>query len=389
MAKKNILDIPVTGVFTRNAEAKTRFMVNEGGTGSSKTYSLCELFLKMMIDFKSRPTTFSIVRKTLPALRRTAMKDFFDILKANNIYEASAHNMSANTYRIGKSEVEFFSTDDEQKLRGGKRQYLWINEANELSLDEFTQLNIRTDKKVFFDYNPSEIVSWLYNHPAILADQTLIHSTFLDNPFLSTDKIQQIKMLKEQDEETWKVFGEGRRAQSRKTVYTNWDVVDSIPDYSDVIYGLDFGFNHPTALVRMVLRENEVWEEELIYEGMTNAALIVALQSLVPKSTPIYADSEAPDRIQEIFNAGFNIQSAHKGPGSVKAGIDLVRSKKVHILKTSTNLISEKQTYRYRTDKDGSLLDEPVKFKDDLMDAERYGLFTHSLREGVRVLFEA
>lgn len=373
---KNLLNFKVTPVFVRNREATTRFVRNMGGTGSSKTYSIALRFIELMIDNRDKPAVFDVVRKTLPALRSTAMKDFFDILKAYNIYDERFHNKSDHIYRIGKSEICFFSIDDAQKVHGRKRDYLWINEANEISHEDFTQLNLRTSRQVFMDFNPSDNISWVYE---ISEDVTDIPSTYLDNPFLAESIRKEIRALEHQSEWHWQVYGLGKRAISKETIYTNWDECNVMPDIAEEFYGLDFGYNRPTALIKIKRREFETWEQELVYEGMTNAQLIERMNTLeVPKDAEIWADSEAPDRIAEIYAAGWtNIKGAKKGKQSVKDGIDICLRFKSHVLRSSVNLIKEFQSYRWQKDMVGNVLDVPVKFKDHLMDARRYAIASH------------
>ena len=169
---KNPLVFKITDLFRRNQEARTRYVINEGGSRSSKTYSLAHLFLDYMIKNREKPMVLSVVRKTLPALKSSAMKDFFDILKSYGIYREADHNMSDHTYRIGKAEIEFFSVDNAQKVHGRKRDHLWINEANELAEEDFIQLRMRTSGQIYLDYNPSEMISWIYE---ITDDATWIH----------------------------------------------------------------------------------------------------------------------------------------------------------------------------------------------------------------------
>ncbi len=377
MTQKNPLVFNVTPVFEKNKVATTRFVINEGGSRSSKTYSLAHLFLDKLIANRKKPYVVSVVRKTLPALKSSAMKDFFDILVSYGIYQEENHNKSECTYKIGKALIEFFSVDDSQKVHGRKRNDLWMNEANELTFEDFIQLKMRTSGQIYLDYNPSDLVSWIYD---IQEDVTWIHSTFRNNPFNPDSIIRELESLEKQSEWHWSVYGLGKRAVSPETVYTNWDIVEVIPEYRDKFYGLDFGFNHKTALIELTRKEMELWEQEIIYEsGLTNAGLIAKMKMLeVPKDAEIWADCEAPDRIQEIYNAGwYGIKPTKKGKQSVKDGIDVVLRFKTHILKTSQGLITEKQSYKRIKDKNGVIMDEPVKFKDDGIDAERYGVSGH------------
>ena len=377
------LNIKATRVFDDTYKAKTRFVVNEGGSRSSKSFSICQTFITRMIELQNEPVCIGIVRKTLPALKATAMRDFFYLLEKYGIYDVKNHNKSEHTYHIGKCFVEFFSVDDEQKVRGRKRDYLWINEANELTYDDFFQLNIRTTKQIFFDYNPSDIVSWLYDNVTNQPDCTTIHSTYLDNPFLEPSLVQTIENIKDQDEELWKIYGLGIRVQSRKTIYTNWDTMKHFPDNcSEIFYGLDFGFNNPSALIKIGIKDNELYEEELLYQShLNNSQLIEQMKLMVPMTAEVYADSAEPQRINEIELAGYRrIKGADKAV-KAKIQIDLVRRYKTHILESSTNLINEKKLYHWKKDKDGNLLDEPVKFNDHLLDAERYAIYTKLAQE--------
>src|SRR5450759_1302760 len=234
---------------------------------------MCQLFIGRMLEQKhvqrKEPLVFSIVRKTMPALRSSAMKDFINILKAENIYDEKCHNKTDNIYRMGSCGAEFFGLDEPQKVRGRKRNYLWINEANELELEDFIQLKIRTDGQIYLDYNPSDINLWIYELPP--EETTFIYSTYLDNPFLSDVLRKEIERLKTQSETHWTIYGLGKRAASTELIYTNWDIVDSIPSDAKVVaYGIDYGEAAPSVLVKGYFRGLEVWLEELIYEGGLN-----------------------------------------------------------------------------------------------------------------------
>ena len=377
-------------MFQRNLESKAKITVNEGGTRSSKTYSILQLFLCMMFNWADQPLVFSVVRKTMPAMRSSAMKDFFDIIRDLQIYDESCHNASENIYRIGRAEIEFFSVDDAKKMRGRKRDYLFINEANELTREDFFQLNIRTTGRIWMDYNPSEIDHWIYSDIIPRPDCTLIKSTYLDNPFLPEALVQEIERIREQDEVYWKIYGLGERAAHGNTIYTNWDLCDALMGEEE-FYGLDFGYNDPSALVRVRMHDGELYEEELIYERrLTNSDLIERMKALIPdRSKLIYCDGAEPDRIEEIRQAGFNAMPADKGKESVRNSIDTVKRYKTHIVRNSVNLIKEKRNWKWREDKNGTVLDEPVGINDHLMAAERYAVHTHLRHVQFAVLFEA
>lgn len=320
----------------------------------------------------------------MPALRSSAMKDFINILKAENIYDEKCHNKTDNIYRMGTCEVEFFGLDEPQKVRGRKRHYLWINEANELELEDFIQLKIRTDGQIYLDYNPSDINLWIYELPP--EESTFIYSTYLDNPFLSDVLRKEIEGLKTQSETHWTIYGLGKRAASTELIYTNWDIVDSIPSDAKVVaYGMDFGDIAPSVMVEGHFRGLEVWLEELIYEGgLTNDEFMRRADILIRERNPeIFADSAEPTRIEEwlrykrqsvpgqMLGGMFCVTPCEKGPTSVKDGIDIVQRCKLHFLRGSVNGQKEARIYRWRKFKD-ILLDEPVKYKNHFMDAMRY-----------------
>lgn len=365
------MDLKSTIVFERNYDAlynnEARFIINEGGSRSSKTYSLCQLI--MVYCLQNPQKVVSIIRKTFPALRATAMRDFLEVLKEAGIYEKTSHNMSEHIYTFPNgSIVEFFSVDDEQKIRGRKRHVAWCNEANELFLDDFTQLNMRTEQKLIFDYNPSDSTSWLYELPK--DESILIKSTYRDNPFLPDSIKRQIEDLKRTDEALYQIYALGEHAISKANIYSNWTFLPHRPSrFTQFIYGLDFGYNHPTALMRIYWHEKDIFIEPVIYESyLTTSNLIERMASLdVEKETEIIADYARPEIIAEMNNAGYNVLNANK---VVKKGIDNVKTFGVFAL-DDKHLVKEYQNYKWKKVGD-QILDEPVKLFDDAMDAVRY-----------------
>jgi phage terminase large subunit len=365
------MDLKSTIVFERNYDAlynnEARFIINEGGSRSSKTYSLCQLI--MVYCLQNNGVVVSIIRKTLNALKSTAMRDFFDVLKESGIYEKASHNMSANTYTFPNGAmVEFFSVDDEQKIRGRKRALAWCNEANELFHEDFLQLNMRTEFKMIFDYNPSDSNSWLYELPK--DESVLIKSTYRDNPFLPDSIKRQIEDLKRTDEALYQIYALGEHAISKANIYSNWTFLPHRPArFTQFVYGLDFGYNHPTALMRIYWHEKDIFIEPVIYESyLTTSNLIDRMASLdVEKETEIIADYARPEIIAEMNNAGYNVLNANK---VVKKGIDNIKTFGVFAL-ADKNLEKEYQNYKWKKIGD-TITDEPVKLFDDAMDAVRY-----------------
>ncbi len=365
------MDLKSTIVFERNYDAlynnEARFIINEGGSRSSKTYSLCQLI--MVYCLQNPQKVVSIIRKTFPALRATAMRDFLEVLKEAGIYDKTSHNMSEHIYTFPNgSIVEFFSVDDEQKIRGRKRHVAWCNEANELFLDDFTQLNMRTEQKLIFDYNPSDSTSWLYELPK--DESILIKSTYRDNPFLPDSIKRQIEDLKRTDEALYQIYALGEHAISKANIYSNWTFLPHRPArFTQFIYGCDFGYNHPTALMRIYWHEKDIFIEPVIYESyLTTSNLIDRMASLdVEKETEIIADYARPEIIAEMNNAGYNVLNANK---VVKKGIDNIKTFGVFAL-ADKNLEKEYQNYKWKKIGD-TITDEPVKLFDDAMDAVRY-----------------
>lgn len=383
------LEVVGTNVLERNLAAQTRFVVNQGGTGSSKTISLCQMFI--MLALRETGSVFSIVRTAMPSLRSSAMRDFFNLLKKYKLYYEENHNKSEKIYHLHGNEIEFFGLDEPQKVRSRKRKYLWMNEANEFSYEAYTQLNLRTTYRVYMDYNPSDEQHWIYSKIHPREDCTLIKSTYRDaTEFLPKEQIDEIERLKETDANYWRIYGLGEIGHRQSVIYTNWELGDWPRSVQEVIYGLDFGFNHPTALVKIGISENTIYIDEKIYQSkLTNMDLISLLdQEIAEPYALIYADAEDPARIDEIARhtrkngESFNIHPAEKGKDSVSKGIDTVKSYKLVVTKGSVNVQNEMRLYRWKENKAGDLLEEPVKFRDHLMDGIRYALFTHKSQGG-------
>ncbi len=334
---------------------------------------------------------FSIVGKTLPALKATAMRDFFHLLLEDDIYDPKCHNKSDGEYRYGSNLIEFFSVDQWDKVKGRKRDYLWVSEANMLTFADWKQLILRTTEQAFLDFNPDDIHSWInteleQKRAAAKGDVEVIVSTYKDNKFLTKETIDEIEYLRENDESFWKIYGLGQYGNIAGIIY-EWFNADRIPDGCEVIYGLDFGFNNPAALVRLHIKEKNVWIEELFYQTkLSNHEIAEIMKAHLVGRDPIYADSAEPKSIREIHKAGHNIKECRKGPDSVLNGIRFTKTFKVHLVK-SPNVQLEVNGYKWMEDRNGVTLDKPVKFKDHAMDAIRYALDTHYNKGRGKVIF--
>ena len=363
--------IKTTNVFHRAYRSDTRITCLQGGTRSSKTYSLCQLFIVKCLEETGK--IFTICRKTLPALKGTAYRDVLNILKELELYSEEFHNKSELSYQLNGNIIEFISVDQPQKIRGRKRNYLWLNEANEFTYEDWQQLILRTTEKIYLDYNPSDPYSWIYEKVVTRNDCTFFKSTYLANPFLDKDTIAEIERLKELDPDYWQVYGLGEIGSVQTMIFRKFNLVDDMQGRL-IGYGLDFGFtNSPTALVEVRQQDDNLYIKELLYEKrLTNTDLANKMKQLgISRQTEIVGDSAEPKSIEEIYRQGFNIKPAKKGAG-IHLGIDIMRRYKLHITKDSTNAIKEFRSYKWATDKNGDVLNTPVKVNDHLVDATRY-----------------
>jgi phage terminase large subunit len=371
------MEVNTTPVFVRNYAAyKDGFPIicNEGGSRSSKSYSIIQLLV--MLATQTKGLRISIVSHSLPHIKRGAFRDFKEIML--NIGKWSEDQWRATdfvyTFKNG-SYIELFGLEDEGKARGPGRDILFINEANLISKPLFDQLAMRTTGQIFLDWNPADFNSWVYT----IADDPKnkrIHSTYKDNIHnLSKAQIDYIEAYKNlPDDFMWKVYGLGERGAAKELIYTTWKYYEDVKG-GDVFYGLDFGFVHPAALIKVTHKDGANYVEELVYRSnMLNPELIDLLKTHVPKGAPLYADSAETKSIEEIYKAGFNV---HKADKDVWAGIVGVKSYPLFVKHGSQNLIREMQGYKWKKDKNDNVLEEPVKERDDAVDAMRYAIFTH------------
>jgi phage terminase large subunit len=311
------------------------------------------------------------------------MRDFFEILRNHNIYSEEFHNKSSNEYHLNGNLVEFISLDQPQKIRGRKRNLLFINEANELYYEDWQQLIFRTDGKVIIDYNPSETFHWIYDKVIPRDDCDFYQTTYRDNPFLDETIVSEIERLRDTDEDYWRIYGMGERGTNRAAVF-QYQVVDEIPESADLVStGLDFGFtNDPTSIVRVYRRGEDLYIKELLYKtNLTNTDISECLRGLgFSRQDEIWADSAEPKSIEELHRMGWNVKPTVKGADSVMAGIDVLKRHRIHLLRTDLNIIKEFQNYKWLEDKNGNLLNRPVDAFNHAIDAARYATFNRLSR---------
>ena len=356
--------------------SRKRIVINQGGTRSGKTYSTLQVLCEYCQRNRDSGAIISVIRKTLPALKGSAYRDFLEILQREGWYSANDHNKSEMYYNLFGNLFEFISVDQPQKIRGRKRTICFINEANELTWEDFFQLNIRTSDKIIVDYNPSDEFHWIYEKLQIREDADFFVSTYLNNPFLPQELIDEIELLRQADDNYWRVYGLGERGISQETVYTHWSYGE-FPEDCEVAYGVDFGYNVPSTVVKIGFKEASCYVSEALYETkLTTNDLIEKLKGLgIERSDELFCDNAEPKTIEELCRAGYNAKPAEK---DVYAGIQKVKSMPLIVTPESANLIKEIKSYKWKLDKNGKIHPDevPVKFNDHAMDAMRYGIYT-------------
>ncbi len=356
--------------------SRKRIVINQGGTRSGKTYSTLQVLCEYCQRNRDSGAIISVIRKTLPALKGSAYRDFLEILQREGWYSENDHNKSEMYYNLFGNLFEFISVDQPQKIRGRKRTICFINEANELTWEDFFQLNIRTSDKIIVDYNPSDEFHWIYEKLQIREDADFFVSTYLNNPFLPQELIDEIELLRQADDNYWRVYGLGERGISQETVYTHWSYGE-FPEDCEVAYGVDFGYNVPSTVVKIGFKEASCYVSEALYETkLTTNDLIERLKGLgIERSDELFCDNAEPKTIEELCRAGYNAKPAEK---DVYAGIQKVKSMPLIVTPESANLIKEIKSYKWKLDKNGKIHPDevPVKFNDHAMDAMRYGIYT-------------
>lgn len=362
-------------LYDANNDPKPRFLVNQGGTSSGKTYTLMQLLI--VLSFTRARLIITVTGQDLPNLKVGAMRDLDNIIHGSAyLMDWFTHNKSDSTYR-GKngSLIEFKSYADAQDAKNGKRDYLFLNEANGVPYEVFWQLQIRTRKQVFIDYNPTARF-WVHDKIIGREDCKLIISDHRINRFLTADEHEKIESI--EDKELWLVYARGLTGKITGLIFTRWDVVDELPPLEECKlqgWGLDFGFtNDPTALVELRLAHGELWVDLQIYEaGMTNPDIAKRCkENGMTRRNQIIADCAEPKSIQELVNLGLNVVASSKGKDSVVNGIDILKRYMIHITRRSVGLINEMGQYKWQTERSGDTKNQPIDKWNHAIDALRY-----------------
>lgn len=380
------MKLQTTRVFSEINNARKNGYTTVSEQGSSRSAKTYNTVIWIVCECLAVPkTTVSICRATLPSLKGSVLRDFIEVLQRIGEFNDKCYNKSDLIYTFPNgSWVEFFSCDNETKLRGRKRKILFVNEANELKYLEWQQLQLRTTQFSIIDYNPSfSDEHWICE---VNKDPRTYHfiSTYKDNPFLEQKVIDEIESLKRKNFSLWQIYGLGLQAQVEGLVFRNVDVVERIPETGyrrRRFLGVDFGYtNDPTAIVDVVIEEETktLYIDELCYRTSMLTSDIVA--ELKPQgAVKIISESADPRLVQEIYRAGINIHPVVKYQGSVEAGLTKMQEYKIVITKHSTNVIKEFRNYTYSQDKEGKWLNTPIDVWNHAIDAIRYVVMSEIL----------
>lgn len=384
--------VRVTDVYDRIEMSRKPFIVSIGGAGSSKSYSIAQLLVRRLMNRPFRKIL--VTRKTGPALFLTAYSLIVNLLKDYGYYPSLHHEKTRSiiTNLRNGAMIAFMSIDDPEKIKSTDWNDVWMEEADEFSWNDFLILQTRMrapiddegPNQIIMSLNPGQEQGFINQKiilsPAFDGKVDTFWSTYRDNPFLSKEYIDTLESLKDQDPEAHRIYADGKFGALTNIIYKPFIVMQKFPEAMDEeFFCADFGFNNPSAILRIGTRDlTNHYITQLIYRTrLTNSQLIDLAKELIPESDrdlPMYCDAAEPQRIQEFCNAGFNALPADK---DVKSGIDFCKRQTFYTLESNSETNKESKSYKWRIDKNGNVLDEPVKFMDHAMDSMRYGCYTH------------
>jgi len=369
----------VTTAIKKMSHLKARKRVIQGGTSAGKTFGILPLLIDKAI--KEPNLEVSVVSESIPHLRRGALKDFLKIMIMLNRYRDSQFNKSTLKYTFSNgSYIEFFSVDQPDKLRGARRNVLYVNEANNIPFDSYNQLAIRTSGDIWIDFNPTNEF-WAHKQVLIDDDSEFEVLTYKDNEALPVSIVKEIEKAKEKAKTStywdnwWKVYGLGQVGSLEGVCITDWREIDLPIDCRLLCYGMDWGYsNDPTSLVALYKWNNAYIFDEVLYKkGLLNSEISNILKSEEIKDI-VYADSAEPKSIAELNSYGHQVLPVAKGRDSIVYGINLINQNEVYVTSRSKNLINELRNYIWLTDKEGNKMNKPIDAYNHAIDAMRYAL---------------
>jgi len=391
-AKFDVKDIAVTRVFHEARAASTTTVCLRGGARSTKSYSVCN---QLVTDrfFSCPGIQILILRKTQPSLRKSVYKQLRAYMEKLNLMQYIRENRQTLEWHYGTSCITFSGLDDPEKIKSTEYNIIIMEEATEFGYQDYTVAKTRLSSptfkniinQIFLLFNPEDENCWIKTEVIDKdADVTELISSYKDNPFLSSAYIKILENLQKTDANHWRIYGLGEWGKLDALIFSNWRKITDkqIPIAGDIVYGLDFGFNNPSALLKVKIDSTEAYIQEKIYEaGLTNTQLIEKLKEAIPYKErelyPIYADNAEPDRIEEINQAGFWCVPCYKG--KVKESIDHVKRYRLNITEDSDSTLKEIRSYSWKKDRNERTLEEPVAFNDHALAAIRYAIYTHSM----------
>ena len=367
--------ISTSALYRQNFNSTSDIVVNQGGTSSGKTYAILQVLFAKAI---SETCIITVVGQDIPNLKVGALRDAIDIHNGDDAIKQQVvfYNRSDRVFSfMNGSIMEFNSYDNDQDAKSGKRDYLFVNEANGIQYNIYEQLSLRTRKQVYIDYNP-DTSFWVHDKIIPLPNTELIISDHRHNPFLSEKIREKIEGLKFKDQDLWKVYARGITGRIEGLIFKKWYILNE--DFSNknlIGYGIDFGFtNDPTTLLEVRMQDGELYVKELIYEtGLTNQDISSKMEALgVSKSALIVADSAEPKSIEELRRLRWTIDGVKKGKDSVMFGINLLKGYAINVHASSVNLIKELEQYKWKVNKNGDSLNVPIDEYNHAIDALRY-----------------
>lgn len=388
---ENEVSITATEVLAWTRSCKSTFVIHRGGAGSSKSHSIAQVLIERFFSCPGR--RILILRKYGPSIRQSTLYLVRKLLSEYRMIDLVKEEITNMNFQFNGSIIQFMGLDDVEKVKSSEFNDIWMEEATEFTYEDFMVLTTRLRAPVcgglrnqmYLSFNPTDEYCWIkrkvIDHPETY-NFTEYVSNYKNNPYIEPTFVKTILDYERQDKNYYRIYTLGEWGKLDNVIFSNWEVVKEIPEIEfEICYGVDFGFNAPSTLLKLYIDGQNVWVEELLYESnLTNFQFIQKIRGLIPedrwRKDKIYCDSAEPDRIAELNNNGLWAVPAYKSQGSVKDSIDHIKSYRLFISASSDKTLKEIRSYSWKVDKDGNKMEEPVKRDDHAMSALRYALFT-------------